>query len=693
MMRSNTTKRLLSVVLALVLVLGLSVTAFAATSATKATPVAGSGYTITITPNTNTTKGDTVSNRYEAYQIFAGTVSNEFEAGTDGTGKIKDPNDNVLSDITWGSGINAKAADFVQALLNDTTALSGTTIGASVKQALETAGYTLTSNGGSPVTWTIKKGEENAAFTEGKVAQAIANWLAKNTGVVKTFADIAGDYVDESGNSYYESTWDTSGTWKVKDVPGGYYLIVDTYNEGGNNEKDTADSEFILTVAGNAQVNVKSDIPTVAKDILGHGANGNAKGDAAGISDTVTFRLTGTLPENVNEYKKYAYTFHDTLSAGLTYDVFGQIYVKVYKTDGTFGPDVQDGSKYDVYVLNVGANGYTLTQSPSDTHSLDVSFADLLTLKGTKATDTDDFGHYTSATSTDPVNVPLSNTSEIIVEYSVTVNENAVFTNTNQVYLEYANDPEWVDPGTGAASAAPTGVTTTQTVNVYTFELDATKKGVGTDENALAGAGFTLTKTVQNEPSNGQSTTYYAVFTKSTTGNDYTLAGWISAAELAEYLDGDDLDGSPIDGADLEEYGFDEEGTYYLAFTSGSDGKMNVKGLDEGVYTISEAVTPDGYNTMDPFDITITANINTTGVLTENTSASVTEGRTDVTADDDGIEEDGKVDLTLQNTQTVLPGTGGMGTTIFRVAGILLLAGAAVYLLLSGRKKRGTEAD
>lgn len=682
MIRINTTKRLLSVVLALVLVLGLSVTAFAADETT---------YTITITTNDATTKN--VTDRYEAYQIFAGTVTNGFTAGVTGSGTNANPNSNTLSDITWGTGVNAEG--LMQALLSNTTIVTGTTtIGASVKKALEDAGYTVANDSG----WTIQKGEENAAFADAKVAQTVANWLAENTGVVKTFADIAG--ANKSSSTSYKSTVD-GNNYKIEGVPGGYYLIVDTYNEGGNNEKGTADSEFILTVAGNAQVNVKSDIPTVAKDILGYGANGNAKGDAAGIGDTVTFRLTGTLPENVNEYKKYAYTFHDTLSAGLTYDVFGQIYVKVYKTDGTFGPDVQDGSKYDVYVLNAGANGYTPNSSPSDNHSLDVSFADLLTLKGTKATDTDDFGRYTPATSDDPVNVPLSNTSEIIVEYSVTVNESAAFTNTNQVYLQYANDPEWVDPGTGAAGTAPTGVTTTQTVNVYTFELDATKKGVGTDENALAGAGFTLTK-------ENSGTTYYAVFTKSATGNDYTLAGWISASDLEKYLgletgklgefknwgaalaENKETNEEPLKDLDLS--------GKYLVATSSSDagdnkGKFNVKGLDEGVYTISEVVTPDGYNTMDPFDVTITANINTTGVLTEDTSASVTEGRTDVTVDDDGIETDGKVDLTLQNTQTVLPGTGGMGTTIFRVAGILLLAGAAAYLLLSGRKKRGTEAE
>lgn len=70
-------KKLAGLMLALVMVMGLSLTASAA------------NYTITIN---NTTSGHT----YEAYQIFEGTLS--------GTGSLADPY--ILTEIEWGSGVN-----------------------------------------------------------------------------------------------------------------------------------------------------------------------------------------------------------------------------------------------------------------------------------------------------------------------------------------------------------------------------------------------------------------------------------------------------------------------------------------------------------------------------------------------------------------------------------------------------------
>ena len=90
-------KKLAAVLLSLVLVLALAVPASAA-----------GNYTITIT-------NDQAGHTYEAYQIFAGDVSDDITDNATDTGPI-------LSNITWGSGVdNTRYAALLAALQADAT--------------------------------------------------------------------------------------------------------------------------------------------------------------------------------------------------------------------------------------------------------------------------------------------------------------------------------------------------------------------------------------------------------------------------------------------------------------------------------------------------------------------------------------------------------------------------------------------
>lgn len=91
-------------------------------------------------------------------------------------------------------------------------------------------------------------------------------------------------------------------------------------------------------------------------------------------------------------------------------------------------------------------------------------------------------------------------------------------------------------------------------------------------------------------------------------------------------------------------------------------GKAEFVGLDAGTYTLSEIKTNDGYNLLDG-DITVT--------IAEDGTVSMT-GATSV--------ENGKI--VIENAQgTVLPGTGGIGTTIFYVLGSALVVGCGIVLI------------
>ena len=215
------------------------------------------------------------------------------------------------------------------------------------------------------------------------------------------------------------------------------------------------------------------------------------------------------------------------------------------------------------------------------------------------------------------------------VNYSVTVNENAVVGtdgNTNDVSLDYSRKPD--DPTTGVPGKT--------TPKVYTYGLVVNKID-GKEKNALSGAEFKLYKVEKIEKENGK---VEEKETQITNLKDMT------------------------------------NGTY----TTGKNGVVTFNGLDVGTYRLEEVKAPKNYTLLkDKIEFTITdANPGPDGVIDANSSEKVT------------INEDNKGQLTTTITNNKgfnLPSTGGKGTYIFTIGGLVVMAGA-VLLLVSSKKKR-----
>ncbi len=97
------------------------------------------------------------------------------------------------------------------------------------------------------------------------------------------------------------------------------------------------------------------------------------------------------------------------------------------------------------------------------------------------------------------------------------------------------------------------------------------------------------------------------------------------------------------------------------------DGKVRVIGFDNGTYYLEEKVTPAGYNN-----------------IPERQKFTISDGNLDATFNGD-IYSTGSGVHVVNKSGTMLPETGGIGTTLFYVAGGLLAGGAVVALVSKKR--------
>lgn len=354
---------------------------------------------------TITINNDKTGHVYGAYQIFIGDVATKTEGEGEAAKTVE-----ILSNVQWGSNINEENQGLIKTALN-----------------LE------------------------AAATAGDVATAIATQYA---GRGADLADFLDGYI--TGDPVASANAPVNGAYTMS-VPTGYYLIKDTSSVVG----DDAKTDFILEIVGDASVSPKaSDTPTPDKEVLdtndSTGDPDDDWGDSADhdVGDTISYRLTATLPTSYTEYKHYKLEFHDTMDKGLTYNNDAKVYV----VNGT--------NKTEITGLPTDAITSS-TDATTGKTTLTVSLADL------KADAYTTYGIVAG--------------SKIVVEYTAELNENAVFKNNNEMYLVFSNDPNWDGDG-----EPPTG--TSETVINVVFTYKPTVNKVDADENPLTGAEFELYK-------------------------------------------------------------------------------------------------------------------------------------------------------------------------------------------------------
>ena len=425
----------------------------------------------------------------------------------------------------------------------------------------------------------------------------------------------------------------------------GYYLVKD---KDGSLTGNVSYTLYVVQVVNDTLTfTPKSDVPTTDKKIV-EGENKVTTNEAS-IGDEVNYEITGTMPTNIADYKEYYYVFTDTLSKGLTFDKDS---VKV-TVDGV------DVTKY----FYIGAEQAD-KNSPT---VITVGIQDILALRSIA----------------ERVRIDFTKDTKVVLTYTATLNENAVIAgdgNPNDVKLSYSNDPNNSGNGTTnppenpekPSPVHPNGETPEIEVVTYTTELTILK--TDEEDNFLPGVEFTLTGNGVNIVLVTEETFIEDVdgeYWKLKNGTYTTTAPTIAGDETDNSADYDDVNKKYKKETKVVEKGNGKTETDVVG-TVQADGTVTFKGLGAGTYTITETKTLPGYNTIEPIQFKLTFNAETKTFVSDNENVTV--------------GEDNMLDTSIVNQKgSLLPSTGGIGTTIFYIVGAVLVIGAGIILVTKKR--------
>lgn len=573
--------RCMAVLLTVAMILTMSMTAFASEGTSEAVAAATGKLTVN-----NTVAGK----KLDLYQIFTAVKANGSVLYT----------------------LNTAYDGFFKEKVDNGTTLEG--------DALSKAAYEY-----------VKKqvGEDGSAGVE--FAKQLLTWILDSANNIAVFK---------------ENVETTETKTEITGLPYGYYLVypegaTDTSSAPGN-QKYTSVASLVSVTGEDAQINMKSNYPTVDKKLIPsqngsgitvgaivdgswegnhqmeledendaedtiapQGVTTETKAGDFAIGDTVTYQLTSKVPD-MTGYNSYTFKFVDTLSKGL--DLKEVLSVKVGKTTLT--------------AKSSGTNTYALAYDET-TRTLTVTLNDF-------------YNSYKNRTG-----------ETITVIYTATLNKDAVIgmnPNTNKAIVEYSNKPGTDETGKSKPSE----------VDVHTFDFKIFKHYLtGETKNPLEGAEFELYKANTEEN---------------------------NKVKIIRDADGTYRQATPEEAK--------VEGFESAVIKSGTDGYAHVKGLEAGTYFLRETRAPEGYNKLTG-DIKITI----TAVYDEN-SGKLTKyfvtykyGDADEITGVDITTVDNHPEVPVENKAGAqLPSTGSKGALMVTLAGIVLFGALTVSKAFRKRK-------
>ena len=458
----------------------------------------------------------------------------------------------------------------------------------------------------------------------------------------------------------------TTGTWDAtfSQLPAGSYVVLATDSELVYNPMQVAvgwpanANGELQNAIGSGCTAKYTSIPfdkyiTSANGGEAQDANGVSRGGDVQVGDIIDYEIKTTVPQyDINTYTAYQFIVSDTLSNGLTPE--GDINVVIANANSSLAsatmPSAWVSPTYASNALNfkVKWNGQSFT----------VDFSDIVKdIRG----------------------------CEITITYQGKLNKDALVGfegNVNTGKLEYSNDP------LNQSSLKPIEKKTYD----YTFAIDGTVFGnVGQKswEYKKTGEG-TWTKTNVDEIVSDNAALAGAVFTiyvEDAAGTE--SLNYNGTTVKATALTNDKLKGSN-------------------PFTTGTDGRITFEGLDaDKEYYLKETTAPSGYslNTtvtkfkfvakydqasckLAEYDVVIDGNVKftyTADVPADPKQVSVTTSSGTRWLDPNITFDD---TTEIKNTKLAnLPSTGGIGTTIFTITGVILMVAAAGMMLIVRRKR------
>ena len=416
---------------------------------------------------------------------------------------------------------------------------------------------------------------------------------------------------------------------KIDDLEFGYYLVYDD-TDLSLSTSAVRSAVMLTTVNKDAVVTLKANRPEIEKTVLENDGKTWGKGTSSMIGDVVTFKIETLVPSHTL-YKEYKYYINDVLPSGLT---LNDDSIKVYLEAG-------DDSEPQELVKDMD---YTCS-IPGD--EVEGEAADFKVDFTPRMTGDDQYAIG----------------DKLIITYTAKVTDAIVAqkANVNTAILSYTNDP------TTEGSVG----TTSDTANVYSYQFVFSKFAQDTNgvyvNKRLIGAEFQLYKVVGDTEVLINFTTVEAT---NAAGVNFTR--YIVAEEAME--------GTTTNVLNVHETG-DETLTLDHFNYGGHRGDVFIFGLSEGTYKLVETKAPDGYILPDdPFVITITDEIGSMGSVGTLTVAGTHQGNGKIVNATARAEQILTVWADITNAPgSALPETGGMGTTLFMVLGVLMMVGAVAF--------------